>query len=173
MRSVAEDPVKPGPFAIASLHRYENIFNRRMLEEIIGHLERIAGKMPLLFILHPPTDGQLKKQGFYERLEANPKIDLRPRYSYFDFNSLMEKAEFVVTDGGSVQEECACLGMPCLLMRKATERREGLGENAVLSEYSREIIDTFVEGYSRYRREPLSPDVNPSDIIIDSLEGYA
>ena len=71
------------------------------------------------------------------RLDENPRIELRPRYTYFDFFALLKRADFVVTDGGSIQEESAYLGIPCLLLRKATEREEGLGANVVLSNYDR------------------------------------
>jgi UDP-N-acetylglucosamine 2-epimerase (non-hydrolysing) len=39
-----------------------------------------------------------------------------------DFLNLMANAMFVLTDSGGIQEETTVLGVPCLTMRKNTER---------------------------------------------------
>ena len=161
------DHVPDQPFALVSLHRYENIFRRKVFERIIGLLETLARQRPLLFILHPPTEQQLERFGFRQRLDANAHVELRPRYTYFDFVSLLEATEFVVTDGGSIQEESSYLGVPCLLMRKATERQEGLGENVVLSNLDARVIDEFARDPDRYRRPPVTARCRPSALIVE------
>ena len=160
-------------FALVSLHRYENIFRRERFEQLLEILEELAAAQRLLFILHPPTESQLRRLSLYRRLEENPRIELRPRHTYFDFVSLLEAAEFVVTDGGSVQEESSYLGVPCLLLRKVTERREGLGENVVLSRLDRETIRAFARDPQAHRRPAAVSHDSPSDRIIDSALGYA
>jgi UDP-N-acetylglucosamine 2-epimerase (non-hydrolysing) len=167
------DHLPAGAFGLVSLHRYENIFRRERFEELIEILEELAETRPLLFILHPPTEKQLQRFGFYQRLADNPQVELRPRYTYFDFVSLLEAADFVVTDGGSVQEESSYLGVPCLLLRKATERREGLGENAVLSLLDRDRIREFARDPEIHRRPAALGRYSPSDRIIDSALGHA
>ena len=162
------DHVPGGPFALVSLHRYENIFRRERLRELVEILEEIAEAEHCLFILHPPTEEQLKRSGLYARLADHPRIELRPRYTYFDFFALMQRADFVVTDGGSIQEESSYLGIPCLLLRKATEREEGLGANAVLSNYDRRVIRDFTLDFLNHRQPPAETRNRPSDIIIDS-----
>lgn len=159
------------PFALVSLHRYENIFRSARFRALIEQVEEIARARRVLFVLHPPTERRLEKLGLRERLEANPAIELRPRYTYFDFVTLLERAGFAVTDGGSVQEECSYLGVPCLLMRRATERREGLGENAVLSNYDPQVIRAFCLDPERHRRPPRASPALASDRIIDSIIG--
>jgi len=167
------DHVPEEPFGLVSLHRYENIFKRETFGSILEHLQRIAEKRRLLFILHPPTQKQIRRFDFEGVLQANERIELRPRYTYFDFVALLEKAEFVVTDGGSVQEESSYLGLPCLLMRKTTERQEGIGGNVVLSNYDARVVDDFVDDPDRYRRPATFEQVSPSDIIVDAIEKYA
>lgn len=163
------DHIPARPFAIVSLHRYENIFRRERLVELVEIVEQIAANAYCLFILHPPTEKQLERTGLRRRLDENPQIEIRPRYTYFDFFALLQRADFVVTDGGSIQEESSYLGLPCLLLRRATEREEGLGANAVLSNYDREVVGEFVRGFTAYRRSPSAENrVRPSDIIIDS-----
>lgn len=79
----------------------------------------------------------------------------------------------MVTDGGSLQEEATYLGIPCLLMRKATERREGIGENVILSKYDSLIIDDFIYDYKQYQRQRIVVKHSPSNIIIESACGYS
>ena len=168
-----QDHIPEYPFVLVSLHRYENIFKKDKLQDIIQHLERVALSQSLVFILHPPTKKQLLYFNFFERIAKNPKIECRERYHHSDFLSLLEKTEFVITDGGSLQEEATYLGVPCLLMRKATERPEGIGENVVLTCYKNSIIDDFVLNYKQYRRHFSRQDQSPSDIVIDSALGYS
>ena len=124
----------------------------------------------ILFILHPSTENKLKKHGMYETLMSNESIDLRPRYDYFKFIKLLKNSEFIITDGGSNQEECYYIGKPCLIFRNKTERIEGLGKNAVLSELDEKIITEFVNKYEEYVYPPINLDRTPSKIIVDFLE---
>ena len=157
------------PYGIVSVHRFENIFQKAHLERIIRILEFVARKYYLLFILHPPTEKKLKKFGFYGRLNDNPFIELRPRHDYFSFIKLCRQSSFMMTDGGSNQEESYYLGLPCLLLRRRTERQEGLGENVLLSKYSQEKIDAFFQSLDSFRRPPLLLTSSPSVCICDFL----
>ncbi len=159
-------------FAIVSVHRYENVFRAKRLEYILTRLERVSQKIKLIFILHPSTKNQLKKFNFYDKLENNNNIELRPRYDYFRFIKLLNKAEFIITDGGSNQEESFYLGKPCLLMRKKTERTEGLSKNVLISNYDDNLIDGFVGNYKKYKNGPEVGDVVPSKIVADFLQNW-
>jgi UDP-N-acetylglucosamine 2-epimerase (non-hydrolysing) len=41
---------------------------------------------------------------------------------YLDFLCLMSNAALVMTDSGGIQEETTILGVPCMTLRKSTER---------------------------------------------------
>jgi UDP-N-acetylglucosamine 2-epimerase (non-hydrolysing) len=160
------------PFSIVSLHRYENIFKKEQLLLIVDLIERIAEKQRLLFVLHPPTAKQLKKFGLYERVCSHRNIECVSRMHHSDFLTLLQLSEFIITDGGSLQEETAYLGIPCLLFRQATERQEGLGENAVLSSFQEDKIFSFISSYKKLRGEAPNYKTSPSAIIVDSLREY-
>ena len=51
-----------------------------------------------------------------------------------------------------------------------TERREGLGENVVLSEFDFDVVRDFLADPSKYRRQAALPDASPSDTIVADLE---
>ena len=84
----------------------------------------------------------------------------------------MKNAEFIVTDGGSNQEESYYMGKPCLLLRTETERMEGLGHNVVISNFDSAVIDNFLCYYKLYQKEPISKTISPSQIIIDHLKEF-
>jgi UDP-N-acetylglucosamine 2-epimerase (non-hydrolysing) len=158
------------PYAVASLHRYENVFDRERLEEIVALLERIAHDRLVVFVRHPVTDAQLKATGLAPRLEHNERILLLPRLEYLPFLALVRSSDFVLSDGGGNQEELSYLGIPTLLLRDETERHEGLGENAVLSRFDRATIDAFLADPADRRREERLPENSPSVEIVDFLE---
>ncbi len=165
----AEVPVPSRKYCVVSLHRFENIFDRHSLERVVSQVERIAESIPVLFILHPPTKSRLRRFDMMQRLKSNPRIQLRPRYDYFGFIKLVWNSEFLVTDGGSNQEECFYMGKPCLLLRKATERQEGLDRNVVLSRYETAVIDRFLNEYRNLAFDFSDFNVSPAKMIVDSL----
>jgi UDP-N-acetylglucosamine 2-epimerase (non-hydrolysing) len=156
-------------FAIASIHRFENIFSKSKLTKIVDLLIRTSEKSSLLFILHKPTEKKLEQFELREKLEQCPSIELRPRYSYFQFIKLIKHGSFVITDGGSNQEECYYMGKPCIIMRTATERQEGINKNAVICDYQYQQIERVIDNLADFELTPTNLEVSPTTIIVDNL----
>lgn len=163
-----EPPIElpAGEFGIASLHRYELLNDRRLLEQTIAVLSESA--RPLLWVAHPVTVAALEKHGLAAALGAN--IRPIPRLDFFGFVAVMRRSAFLVTDSGGSQEESYYLDLPCLIHRKRTERREGLGENVVLSGYDAAVLRSFLAEPAPYRRAGALPPSRPSELIADDLE---
>jgi UDP-N-acetylglucosamine 2-epimerase (non-hydrolysing) len=53
---------------------------------------------------------------------------------YLEFNYLVKHAKAVITDSGGITEEATVLGVPCLTLRKTTERPEtiAVGTNELI-----------------------------------------
>lgn len=160
----------PAKFALVSIHRYENIFKEERFKEILDLLDKISKDINLVFVLHPPTEKQLEKTGLGEELEKNNKIQLIPRQDFQNFAYITDLAEFVITDGGSNQEELSYMGKPTILFREYTERTEGLDENVLLSKFDHEVIFSFVKNYKDYQRKPLNLKVAPSKLIVEFVK---
>lgn len=159
-------------YVVCSVHRFENIFDRGKLTLIVELISRISTNYRVLFVLHPATRKRLHAYCLYDDLNHLPNVEFRDRMTYGRFINLIAHAEFVVTDGGSNQEELSYMGVPTLLLRKATEREEGLGSTVCLSGYQADLIDAFLENPARYRKESQLKDVqssSPSEIIINAL----
>lgn len=159
-------------FGIVSVHRYENIFNADRLSWIVDRIISISERHRIFFIMHPPTEQRLRDSGLYSKLEAQPNIELKKRLGYFDFAGLLASAQFLMTDGGSNQEESSYLGLPCLVMRRATERSEGIGKNVVISNYDSEIITHFFNNLISYRTGGILSSNSPTEIIVEHLEPF-
>ena len=173
----SEDHGRPGlipehPFAVVTLHRFENIRSQESMKRLADAVLMIAERHALLFVLHAPTEIQLRRFGYYDRLADHPNIQFRPRYDYFDFMRLIRHAEFVVSDGGSNQEECHYLGKPLLLLREVTERQEGLGSNVILSRFEPDVIQDFLNNYEQLATQLAPVEASPSDIIINACAAF-
>jgi len=159
----------PETFFLFVLHRQENLFDRKFVRKMMDEVHRQADRLPCVIVLHKPMEVVLDQIGLKAALLANPAIYPVSRLPYRVFTRLLEKAAFIVTDGGSNQEEAFFLGKPCLILRRETERIEGLGENAVLSGKSVDCIQQFLADPSLYRRAPVLIRQSPSVRIVDHL----
>jgi len=160
-------------YAVVSLHRFETISNEERLSLVVELVLRVAKEISLKFIFHPPTREALLKTGLYEKLVQSDRIELLPRMSFLAFNALISRSEFIVTDGGSNQEESAYLGIPCLLFRTETERQEGLGRNVVLSEFDTDVIDKFIVGYDKHSFPKSTALSSPTELILEEIMTFA
>jgi len=162
-----------GQYAVASIHRVETIYSPRRLVLVTRIVERIAREFEMVFVTHEPTGRQLRRLGLADRLSKMDGVRVVPLQPYLSFLNLLAGAEFVVADGGSIQEECYYLGVPCLILRKETERMEGLGENAVLCGFAESEIERFLATYSALRRRPIADMASPSRTIVEHLLRWA
>lgn len=160
-------------YGIFSMHRQENLFNSRRLGKALQLLSELAKIAPVKFVLHPVTHRRLEKLGALQQIQADSRITLVPRMDFFAFNALLRGASFVVTDGGSNQEECALLNIPCVLARRATERPDGIGVNAIIGDLDIDRILEFLKTTAgQTRGRGVLPDVSPSRIIVERLASF-
>jgi UDP-N-acetylglucosamine 2-epimerase (non-hydrolysing) len=156
-----------GP-VVVTLHRVENLHNRRRVEALVDVVTRIAETRQVRFVQHGPTVETLARSGAADRLRA-AGVELVPLLPHQEFTSALAAAPFVLTDGGSVQEETALLGVPTMLWRARTERPDGLGENVVLTAYDPDVVDRFLADPEAFRRPPARDAVSPSEEILAVL----
>lgn len=114
-------------FALITVHRHENLKSKERLSKIVEILNSIP--IDSYFAMHDNTEAKLKEYGLYEKLMKNKKIKIMPAMDYPSFIAQMEKCSLIVCDGGSMQEESLIFGKPCVVLRMATERQEGLKTN--------------------------------------------
>lgn len=106
-----------GEYGLVTLHRPANVDDAAALREILGALEEVAARWPLLFPAHPRTAARLADGAPHPR-----GVRLVEPLGYLDFLGLMARARLVLTDSGGIQEETTALGVPCITIRENTER---------------------------------------------------
>ena len=162
----------PGEYLVASLHRFQNIYDGHRLHRLAGIVEEASRSLAVNFVLHPATKKRLEAAGLLARLQDNQRIRLMPRMGYRDFLMLAAGSACVLTDGGSNQEELAALGVPTIVMRAHTERPDGLGSNALMEADVPNGVESFIaaKGYESLRRSPMEIGTDgPSWRIVDAL----
>ena len=163
--AVADVEPGSGP-VVATMHRVENLHNAGRFDgflDLLGRLDR-----PVTFVVHPPTDAVLARRGGRSSVEADG-VATSGLVPYDEFVTMLAAAPFVVTDGGSIQEECARLGVPTLLWRDRTERPDGVGDNVLVSRYDGAEVDAFLADPYRWRRPRRLGDERPASQVVDVL----
>lgn len=158
-------------YFIMIVHRQEHVIfgkqkSMKLIKFISNHLN---SKLQCIFVTHLTTLNFLTKTKQKLSIKQMKKIKFESRLSYLDFVNLISNAEYIITDGGTNQEEAYYLGLPCLILRNRSERIEGLGKNALISGNNKFIIKKFMANYSDYRKERVSISKNPSSIVVDYL----
>lgn len=144
-------------YIVVSIHRFDNIYNKNRLRNIVNLLIDISDFMNIKFVLHPATIKRLNKYHFYDDLKSKKNIQLVNRMGYAEFIRTVINSECVLTDGGSNQEELAYLGIPTIIMRKCTERIDGLGNNAIMEDEIENLFE-FIKNkkYALLKKEKIN-----------------
>lgn len=123
--SLEKFAVKPFEYFLVTLHRAENVDLPERLEKIFNGFAKTVEKFDkqMLVSVHPRTAEKLEKFGIKTEDE---RIKLLEPLGFFDFVKLEKNALAVLTDSGTVQEECAIFGIPNVTLRDVTERPETL-----------------------------------------------
>ena len=160
----------PDGYALLTLHRPSNVDSAGALATLMDSIRAIAARIPVLFPVHPRTRARLAEGG----VDPGPNVRLCEPLPYLTFLGLMAKSRFVLTDSGGIQEETTALGVPCLTLRRNTERpvtvTHGTNRLATTPEEIRAGADEILAGRWRSgERVPLW-DGRASERIVDVLE---
>jgi UDP-N-acetylglucosamine 2-epimerase (non-hydrolysing) len=117
------------PYAVLTLHRPSNVDDPMGLNNLLDALHKLSDHLPILFPVHPRVRSRIQqRENLHWRraasLESLPRrgIACLDPLGYLDCIALMSRASLVLTDSGGIQEETTALGIPCLTLRKSTER---------------------------------------------------
>ncbi len=159
----------PGEYFIFVTHRQENIYNKSLMQKLTDKVLEISNRISCLFVLHKPTEEAFRRYNLLQKIQSHKNIFIVSRLPYITFTKLIASSSFIITDGGSNQEEAYFLGKPCLILRKETERIEGLGENVVLSKLEISKIDWFIEKWKSLSKDHINYNISPSEIIVNYI----
>lgn len=114
--------LRPRSYALVTLHRPSNVDTPAALRAILDTLAHLADLLPVVFPMHARTRQRVIEFGLEEILARHSRMHVFEPLGYIDFLALMRQAAMVLTDSGGIQEETTFLGVPCLTVRRTTER---------------------------------------------------
>lgn len=163
-------------FILVTLHRAENVDLKERLEIILKGLDRVQREysLPVIVSLHPHTRKNMER---WDIQSNNNHIFFYHPFGFFDFIHLEKNALCVLSDSGTVQEECCILKVPSVTVRDVTERPETLecGSNILVGADT----DTLVSAIKFVLDSPTTwnpPDEylkrNVSDTVIKIITGF-
>ena len=112
-------------FFLVTLHRSENVDLPDRLRAFIAGLTALGKQyqIPIICSLHPRTRDKIRQFN----IETDTKIiRFYEPFGFFDFIRLEQDASCVLSDSGTVQEECCLFHVPNVTIRDVTERPETL-----------------------------------------------
>ena len=114
--------LKKGGFFLATLHRAENVDVPERLEKFLKAFNELYSKheMPIIWSVHPRTKSKLDSMD----VELADGVMVSEPLGLFEFVKLEKNAGCVLTDSGTVQEECCIYRVPTVTLRDVTERPE-------------------------------------------------
>lgn len=116
--------VSRGQFILVTMHRAENVDIPNRLRQMIAGISRVTEYFgrPAIVSTHPRMRDRLVQYGV--NTAEHPLLHFVDPMPFFEFVSMEKSAFLVLSDSGTVQEECAIFGVPNVTIRDATERPE-------------------------------------------------
>lgn len=146
-------------YVLVTLHRPSNVDDKVNMEKILNifrKINKINPQTDIVFPIHPRTFKMIEKFKLRKSVDEIRNLIITEPLGYLDFLKLMSDAKYVITDSGGIQEETTYLQVPCLTLRKNTERPVtvelgtniicGLDENLVIKKIKEIESGKFKKG---------------------------
>lgn len=162
-------------YFLVTAHRAENVDHENRLLEILKGINMVAkvyGKRVICSI-HPRTKSRIENSSNFE---VHPLIEFHEPFGFFDFVKLEKHAFCVLTDSGTVQEECCLFHVPTVTIRKTTERPETIecGSNMLSGIDASRIVNCVQVMVKQPKRWPYPKGYyhkNVSDKVVKIILG--
>ncbi len=118
------DWVEGSRLILVTAHRRENLGDP--MRRIFKAIAKIVEEFPDVKVIYPVHLNPKVQEVAQEILGENERVRLIEPLDVLDFHNFMERAYFIMSDSGGVQEEAPSLGKPVLVLRDTTERPEGI-----------------------------------------------
>ncbi|MFN2499492.1 MAG: non-hydrolyzing UDP-N-acetylglucosamine 2-epimerase [Pyrinomonadaceae bacterium] len=115
--------IENGKYFLVTMHREENVDTETRLRGLLESLDLLQKeyRVPVICSVHPRTKNRMQKFSIEVK---NEQIRFSEPFGFFDFITLERNALCVLSDSGTVQEECCIFGVPNVTLREVTERPE-------------------------------------------------
>ena len=161
---------------LVTAHRRENL--GKPMRQIFKAIRKIVDEYPDVKVIYPVHLNPKVQECAKEVLGDSDRIRLIAPLDVLDFHNYMERAYFIMSDSGGVQEEAPSLGKPVLVLRDTTERPEGVeaGTLRLVGTNTDEVYKNaknLLDDYNEYQK--MAQSKNPygdgfaSKYIVDAI----
>ena len=109
---------------LLTAHRRESF--GEPLRSIFSAVRELADRLETVRVVYPVHPNPNVSEPAHEMLSNHPRIALTEPLDYFDMVAALRRARLILTDSGGIQEEAPTFGTPVLVLRRVTERPEGV-----------------------------------------------
>jgi UDP-N-acetylglucosamine 2-epimerase (non-hydrolysing) len=115
--------LEPGGYFLVTMHREENVDVESRLRSLVAAIERVRREhdRPVVVSVHPRTRARMEQFGVASTVDG---VVFAEPFPLFDFVALERNAYCVLSDSGTVQEECCIYRVANVTIRDVTERPE-------------------------------------------------
>lgn len=115
--------LEPNKYFLVTMHREENVDVEERLRSLTQALVLLQKEyqIPVVCSLHPRTADRMQRYAVHV---ANDQVKFHAPFGFFDFLALERNALCVLSDSGTVQEECCIFQIANVTIRDVTERPE-------------------------------------------------
>ena len=170
--------LKTGKYILLSAHREENIDIDGNFFSLMNAVNAMAENydIPILYSCHPRSKKYIESRGF----QFDKRIIQHKPLGFFDYNQLQKNAFCVVSDSGTIPEECAYFKFPAISVRTSTERPEAMDKGVfTIGSINTEQVLQAVELAVSMRANgddavdvPAYMDHNVSTKVIKIIQSY-
>ena len=171
--SILDEINSPSNYALMTFHRPSNVDQIETLRELVKTIQLCSKYISVVLPLHPRTKKSLQKHKLWSDFEQIPNLILTDSLGYLDFMKLVTNADIVITDSGGIQEETTYLQIPCITVRKNTERHITitLGNNELIELDATKISERMIEKLNNSEIGEIPPlwDGHATERILDVI----
>jgi UDP-N-acetylglucosamine 2-epimerase (non-hydrolysing) len=176
--------VEPKRYILLSAHREENVDSEGSFLSLMGAVNEMAGRygLPVIYSAHPRSSKLIGARGF----QFHENVRAMSPFSFSDYNCLQLNAFCVVSDSGTLPEECAYFSgigspFPAVCIRTSTERPEALdrGHFVIAGISAGQVLQAIDVAVGMCRDGDLGcavpdyADVNVSSKVVKLIQSYA
>jgi UDP-N-acetylglucosamine 2-epimerase (non-hydrolysing) len=161
--------VEPGEYLVVTAHRSENVDNPTYLTAIIKSLGELHRRFEreVIYPMHPRTQSKLGD------MKIPPGVQIMAPLGFYDFNRLLMDCYCIISDSGTAPEESYFYKVPCVSLRKTTERPETVegGAHIVAGMNPENIVEAVATAVTQEwgGRYDLEEGFSPSSVVINAI----
>ena len=148
---------------LMTAHRRENL--GEPMRQFFKAIRKLTEEFPDVKVIYPVHLNPKVQETAKEVFGDSDKVKLIEPLDVLDFHNFMERAYFIMSDSGGVQEEAPSLGKPVLVLRDTTERPEGIEAGTL------KLVGTDFENVYNEAKKLLS-DKNEYDKMSQAKNPY-